>query len=202
MYDAVRQGLHDLGYIEGRNIILEFRLAHGDYSQFPRLAAELADLPVEVIVAGTRAVDIASGRVPVVVPTLFDPVGQGLASSFSRPGGNVTGFTLMSAELDAKRQPLDLGIDRRGVPVLDIGGCLGRIEHFADLAKALHHSLGELGILDEFLTIRPFRDTAEAAHPLSDVGLEPNPSLFAIIDDIDAGFRLLLQNVRDPQADV
>jgi len=74
--------------------------------QFPRLAAELADLPVEVIVAGTRAVDIASGRVPVVVPTLFDPVGQRLASSLSRPGGNVTGFTLMSAELDAKRLEL------------------------------------------------------------------------------------------------
>jgi putative ABC transport system substrate-binding protein len=106
MYDAFRQGLHDLGYIEGRNIILEFRLAHGDYSQFPRLVAELADLPVEVIVAGTRAVDIASGRVPVVVPTLFDPVGQGLASSLSRPGGHVTGFTLMSAELDAKRLEL------------------------------------------------------------------------------------------------
>jgi putative ABC transport system substrate-binding protein len=106
MYDAFRQGLHDLGYIEGRNIILEFRLARGDYSQFRRLAAELADLPVEVIVAGTRAVDIASGRVPVVVPTLFDPVGQGLASSLSRPGGNVTGFTLMSAELDAKRLEL------------------------------------------------------------------------------------------------
>jgi len=106
MYDAFRQGLHDLGHIEGRNIILEFRLAHGDYSQFPRLAAELADLPVEVIVAGTRAVDIASGWVPVVVPTLFDPVGQGLASSLSRPGGNVTRFTLMSAELDAKRLEL------------------------------------------------------------------------------------------------
>ena len=106
MWNAFRQGLQDLGYVEGRNIVLEFRLAHGDYSQFPRLAAELADLPVEVIVAGTRAVDIASGWVPVVVPTLFDPVGQGLASSLSRPGGNVTRFTLMSAELDAKRLEL------------------------------------------------------------------------------------------------
>src|SRR5262249_42602578 len=63
------------------------------------------------------------------------------------------------------------------------------------------HSFGELGILDEFLTIRPFRDATEAAHPLSDIGLEPNAPLFAVIDDIDTGFRLLLQNVRDPQAD-
>src|SRR6516165_7526738 len=78
---------------------------------------------------------------------------------------------------------------------------LRRIEHFADLAKTLHHSLGELGILDEFLTVRPFRDAAKAAHPLSDVGLEPNAPLFAIIDDIDTGCHLLFQNVRDPRAD-
>jgi len=106
IWDAFRGGLRDLGYVEGRNIILEFRLANGDYSLFPQLMAELVNLPVEVIVAGTRAVDIASGWVPVVVPTLFDPVGQGLASSLSRPGGNVTRFTLMSAELDAKRLEL------------------------------------------------------------------------------------------------
>jgi len=103
IWDAFRGGLRDLGYVAGRNIILEFRLANGDYSLFPQLMAELVNLPVEVIVAGTRAVDSASGPVPVVVPTLFDPVGQGLASSLSRPGGNITGFTLMSAELDAKR---------------------------------------------------------------------------------------------------
>jgi putative tryptophan/tyrosine transport system substrate-binding protein len=106
--DAFRQGLHDLGYIEGRDIILEFRMAHGDYSRFPQLTAELVTLPVDVIVTdgGIRLVAKASGQVPVVIPTVFDPVGQGIASSLSRPGGNVTGFTLMSAELDAKRLEL------------------------------------------------------------------------------------------------
>ena len=108
MIDAFRTGLHDLGYIEGRDIILEFRLAHGDYSLFPQLTAELVALPVDVIVpdGGIRLVLKASGQVPVVIPTVFDPVGQGVAASLSRPGGNVTGFTLMSAELDAKRLEL------------------------------------------------------------------------------------------------
>jgi putative ABC transport system substrate-binding protein len=116
MLDAFRAGLHDLGYTEGQNIILETRLAHGDYSLFRQLTAELVALPVDLIVTdgGTRLVAEASGRVPVVVPTLFDPVGQGFASSFSRPGGNVTGFTLMSAELDAKR----LELLRRAFPLI------------------------------------------------------------------------------------
>jgi putative tryptophan/tyrosine transport system substrate-binding protein len=108
IFDAFREGLHDLGYIEGRNIILEFRLARGDYSLFPQLTAELVKLPVDIIVSdgGVRLVAKASGQVPVVIPTLFDPVAQEVASSLSRPGGNVTGFTLMTAELDAKRLEL------------------------------------------------------------------------------------------------
>jgi putative tryptophan/tyrosine transport system substrate-binding protein len=108
LIDAFRTGLRDLGYIEGRDIILEFRLAHGDYSLYPRLTAELVALPVDVIVpdGGVRLVAKASGQVPVVIPTVFDPVGQRVAASLSRPGGNVTGFTLMSAELDAKRLEL------------------------------------------------------------------------------------------------
>ena len=105
MWNAFRQGLRDLGYTEGRNIILEFRLGRGGYSSFPQLTAELVALPVDVIVSdgGVPLIMEASGQVPVVVPTLFDPVGRALASSLSRPGGKVTGFTLMSAELDTKR---------------------------------------------------------------------------------------------------
>ena len=108
MFDAFRKVLRDLGYIEGRNIFLEFRLARGDYTRFPQLTAELVTIPVDVIVpdGGILFVTKASGQVPVVVPAVFDPVGLGVASSLSRPGGNVTGFTLMTAELDAKRLEL------------------------------------------------------------------------------------------------
>jgi putative ABC transport system substrate-binding protein len=107
-FDAFRAGLRDLGYIEGRNIILEFRFLAGDLSRVPQLAAELVALPVDVIVAegtGTYALD-QSGRIPVVSPVMMDPVERGFAQSLAHPGGNLTGFTLMHAELNGKR--LDL----------------------------------------------------------------------------------------------
>ena len=104
MFDAFRAGLRDLGYIEGRDIILEFRFAHGNRSLLPELAAELAALPVDVIVA--EGYMTATGRVPTVSPVMMNPVELGLAASLARPGGNVTGFTLMHTELNAKRVEL------------------------------------------------------------------------------------------------
>jgi putative ABC transport system substrate-binding protein len=109
MFDAFRQGLRDLGYVEGRNIILEFRLARGNLSLGPQLAAELAALPVDVIVAGgflDATVVAASGRIPILFPSMMNPVERGFASSLARPGGNITGFTLMHTELNAKRLEL------------------------------------------------------------------------------------------------
>jgi putative tryptophan/tyrosine transport system substrate-binding protein len=108
MLDAFRQGLRDLGYVEGRDIILEFRLAHGDLSLGPQLAAELVAVPVDVIVAEgitPNAID-ATDRIPIVVPVMMNPVQRGWASSLARPGGNITGFTLMHTELNAKRLEL------------------------------------------------------------------------------------------------
>ena len=106
--DAFRAGLRDLGYVEGRNIILEFRFAGGDLSRGPQLAAEMVALPVDVIVTEGVTPDAvaATDRIPIVAPTLMDPVERGLAASFARPGGNITGFTLMHTELNGKR--LDL----------------------------------------------------------------------------------------------
>jgi putative tryptophan/tyrosine transport system substrate-binding protein len=108
MFDAFREGLRDLGYVEGRNIILEFRLARGNRSLGPQLAAELLALPVDVIVAegfSSNALD-PSGRIPIVSVAMMNPVQRGLATSLSRPGGNITGFTLMHSELNAKRLEL------------------------------------------------------------------------------------------------
>ena len=108
IFDAFRQGLRDLGYVEGRNIILEFRLAHGNLSLGPQLAAELVALPVDVIVVEGVTADAAaaSDRIPVVSPVMMDPVQRGLAASLARPGRNITGFTLMHTELNAKRLEL------------------------------------------------------------------------------------------------
>jgi ABC-type uncharacterized transport system substrate-binding protein len=108
IWAAFRQGLRDLGYVEGRNIILEFRLARGNLSLAPRLAAELVALPVDVIVVEgiTSYAVTATDRIPIVSPVMMDPVERGFAASLSRPGGNITGLTLMHTELNAKR--LDL----------------------------------------------------------------------------------------------
>ena len=110
VFEAFRRGLRELGYVEGRNIILEYRFAHGDSTALPRLAEELANLPVDVIVAdttaSTRAAAGAARTIPIVMAAGLDPVALGLAHSLARPGGNVTGFTVMSPELSAKRVDL------------------------------------------------------------------------------------------------
>ena len=104
IFNAFREGLRDLGYVEGRNIVLEFRLAHGDFSLLPRLAAELVNLPADIIVAdnGLEALASATCTTPIVA-VMGDPMFLGLISSLSRPGGNVTGLSLMHKELSAKR---------------------------------------------------------------------------------------------------
>jgi len=103
MFDAFREGLRDLGYVEGRNIILEFRFAHGNLSLGPQLAAELVALPADVIVVEglLDAAVAASGHIPIVSPVMMNPVERGFASSIARPGANITGFTLMQTELNA-----------------------------------------------------------------------------------------------------
>ena len=109
MFEAFRAGLRDLGYIEGRNIILEFRFARGNRSLGPQLTAELAALPLDVIVSegvGPLATLDPAGRIPIVSPVMMNPVELGLVASLARPGGNITGFTLMHTELNGKRLEL------------------------------------------------------------------------------------------------
>jgi putative tryptophan/tyrosine transport system substrate-binding protein len=109
MFDAFREGLHDLGYVEGRNIVLEFRFAAGDRSRGMQLAAELVRLPVDVIVLeGVGPPDTVDpgGHIPIVSPFMMDPLERGFASSLARPGGRITGFTLMHSELNGKRLEL------------------------------------------------------------------------------------------------
>src|SRR4051812_46204910 len=101
---AVREGLGDLGYVEGRNLVIEYRWADGDYDRLPALAQELVRLKVDVIVSAggpqaARAAKAASGRIPVVF--VSGAVMQaGLVPSLARPGGNVTGLEVLAEELD------------------------------------------------------------------------------------------------------
>jgi len=105
-----REALRDLGYVEGRNILIEYRWAEGNYDRFPTLIAELIGLKVDVIVtAGTPAalaVKKATASIPLVMVAVGDPVGTGLVASLRRPGGNATGLTSIAPELEGKRLEL------------------------------------------------------------------------------------------------
>ena len=108
--EAFRQGLRELGYVEGQNIVIEWRFAQGKPDQVPRNAAELVRLKVDVIVTGgptdTRAAKAATSTIPIVMTNESDPVGTGIVASLARPGGNITGLATLSAELNGKRLEL------------------------------------------------------------------------------------------------
>jgi putative ABC transport system substrate-binding protein len=105
--DGFRRGLRELGYLEGKNFVIEYRSADGRDERFPSLAAELVRLKVDLIVTrGTPAAlaaKNATGTIPVVMTGIGDPVGQGVIASLARPGGNVTGLSAIVTELYAKR---------------------------------------------------------------------------------------------------
>jgi putative ABC transport system substrate-binding protein len=105
--EAFRQGLRDLGYVEGRNVVIEYRFAEGKLERFPALAAELVALKVDVIFVGggTRvalAAMQATKTIPIVFAGVADPVGSGLVTSLARPGGNVTGLSTLTPVLVGK----------------------------------------------------------------------------------------------------
>jgi putative ABC transport system substrate-binding protein len=108
--EAFRQRLRQLGYVEGKNILIEYRYAEGKGERLPDLAAELVRLKVDIIVTigpgPTLAAKKASGTIPIVFAGASDPVGIGLVSSLAQPGGNITGLSLMAPDLDGKRLEL------------------------------------------------------------------------------------------------
>ena len=107
---ALRAGLRDLGWIEGRNVVIEFRWAEGNYERLPALAEELVRLNVDVLVphgsSGALAAMKATSTVPIVITAVADLLGLGLVESLLRPGGNITGLSFFNAELAAKRLEL------------------------------------------------------------------------------------------------
>src|SRR5713226_8492223 len=108
--EAFRQGLHELGYVEGENIVIEWRWAEGKFDRLPVLAAELVRLNVEVIVTGGSTSSGAAKKVtttiPIVMAQVNDPVGSGFVASLARPGGNMTGLATLVPELSGKQLEL------------------------------------------------------------------------------------------------
>src|SRR5882724_3352855 len=122
---AFREGLSEAGFVDGQNVIIEFRWADGQYDQLPALAAQLVSRPVAVLVGvGGEPSAIAAKRATSTIPIVFgmggDPVKAGLVDSFNRPGANTTGYTLLTNQMESKR----VGLLRELVPGVSLMGVL------------------------------------------------------------------------------
>jgi putative ABC transport system substrate-binding protein len=106
IYEAFKQKLHDLGYVEGENLTIDLRRAEGDYARLPALAAELVALAPDVIVGSatpsTAALQRATTSIPIVMSGIADPIGNGFVKSLARPGGNITGTSTLGPEISVK----------------------------------------------------------------------------------------------------
>ena len=159
LQEAFRQGLRELGYVEGRNLVIEYRDAEGKLEQFPALAAELVALKVDVIVASGTLAALAAKHATRTLPIVFspaaDPVATGLVTSLARPGGNITGLSLLYSELVGKwleqlKQAIP-GVSR--VAVLRQPGAFGeRTEK--DTLKRAEVAARELGVHLQFVEAR------------------------------------------------
>jgi putative tryptophan/tyrosine transport system substrate-binding protein len=153
--EAFRQGLRELGYIEGKNIVIEWRHAEGKRDRLPALAVELVRLKVDVIVTGganaTRAVKEATATIPIVMAQSGDPVADGFVTSLARPGGNITGLSRLSPELDGKRLELlkEIVPKLSRVAVFGTSTSAGHAQRLRELERAA----GELGVKLQYLDV-------------------------------------------------
>jgi putative ABC transport system substrate-binding protein len=159
-YEAFRQGLRDLSYAEGKNIIIESRFADGKPDRLPDLAAELVRLKVEVIVTSgppsTRAAKRASSAIPIVMAEDPDPVATGLVASLARPGGNITGLSSLSSEISGKR----IEILKEVLPKLSRMAVLGTGN--GALVRETNLAAQALGVQLQYLEIRTPNDIETA----------------------------------------
>ena len=168
--EAFRRGLNELGYIEGKNIIIEFRYADGKFDLLPMLAAELVRLNVDVIVTAgpsvTRPAKEATATIPIVMTNDSDPVAAGFVASLARPGGNVTGLTGLARELSGKR----LELLKELVPRLSRAAILGisEIPGNALALKETQLAASALGVQTKPVDIRAAKDIEPAFQVLSE----------------------------------
>jgi putative ABC transport system substrate-binding protein len=162
--DAFRQGLRELGYLEGKNLVLEFRYAEGKFDLLPALAAELVRLDVDVIVTAGPSVTLpvkkATAVIPIVMTNDSDPVGAGVVASLARPGGNITGLTSLARELSGKR----LELLKEILPRLSRAAILGisDIPGNAQTLKETEIAAATLGVQTQHLDIRAAKDIEPA----------------------------------------
>lgn len=190
MYDPFFEGLRDLGYVEGQNIIIERWYAGGQAERFQEFAREFVKLNADVIVTVTTPAVLAAKSVttttPIVIPQAIDPVGAGLVASLAHPGGNVTGGTLLQAELSAKR----LELLKEIVPQLSRAGLLWNAANpaYASALTLAQDAARTLGILLQSFEVRGPADFEATFAGIS----EEHPDALLVLEDA-----LTIQHRRD-----
>ena len=178
--EAFRQGLRELGWIEGQNITIEYRWADGNLDRLPALASELVKLPVDLIViAGVQAVRAArqaSITIPIVVAIMSDPVALGFAASLARPGGNVTGLANLFEELTSKQ----LQIFKETMPRATRVAILSYVDSAPSILPATEAATRALGLKARVFRIRDVADldaaiTAAKTERADGVHVLPSP---------------------------
>jgi len=162
--EAFRQGLRELGYVEGKNIVIELRFGEGKSERVPALAAELVRLKVDIIVSAgptvTRAAKEATVTIPIVMAQDTDPVGSRFVTSLARPGGNITGLATLAPEISGKR----LELLKETVPKLSRVAVLGNSTEPANAQSLRETELaaGAFGVQLQYLDVRSSKDIETA----------------------------------------
>ena len=154
--EVFRQGLRELGYVEGKNILVEYRHAEGKLDRLPTLSAELLRLKVDVIVAGGGGAAIGAAKeatktIPIIMPMAIDPVEQGFVTSLARPGGNITGLATLAPEISGKQ----LEVLREVIPKLSRVAVFGTSTNTANarLLKEVEAAAVAFGVKLQYLDV-------------------------------------------------
>jgi putative ABC transport system substrate-binding protein len=196
--EPFRQGLRELGYVEGKNIVIEYRYGEGKFERLPALAAELAHLKVDIIVtagpSATRPAKDATSTIPIVMTQDSDPIANGFIASLARPGGNITGLSTLAQELSAKR----LELLKEVVPTLSRVVIFGTsaIPGNAQALKETQLAAAAFGVQFQYLDIRDPKDIETASRGASKsradgaVVLNGPPHIQGLIPDLAVKRRL------------
>jgi putative tryptophan/tyrosine transport system substrate-binding protein len=162
--EAFRQGLSELGYVEGKNIVIDYRYAEGKLDRLPELAAELVGLKVDVIVTAgptdTKTAKEATRTIPIVMTWDYDPVASGFVTSLARPGGNITGLSMLAPELSGKQ----LELLKETVPKVSRVAVLGPSTQpgYAQVLREMDLAAGALQLKLQYFDVPSLKDIESA----------------------------------------
>src|SRR5262249_2797654 len=187
---AFLQGLRELGYVEGKTIMIEYRSAGWNRELLPDLAAELVGLKVDLIVAAGLTIQAAKDgtkTIPIVMPATPDPVGAGFVGSLARPGGNVTGLSLVAPDLSGKRLELLKEAVRKVSRLAVLWNSASRSSETE--WKAMQPNAGALSIK---LESRPVRNADEFLKAFSDMSVRRPDGVITILDTLTSSYTKII----------